>query len=398
MKKYFLLLIAVSCNLLSLYATNSVVVPDITIPQGGVGVISVYLNNDKAYTAFSLKMELPQGVNYVSVTKGSRMVESHSLSGNAVTNMVTCLSTANDVFSEISGELFFINVSSDEDLPIGTVLSATLTEVNFSTTSGEEAFSDVNFNIIIGESRVLFDEKVTSVPQYNAGEKENVRMARTIKANQWSTIVLPFTLTKAKAEAAFGSDVQLAEFSGFTVDYGDDEENVTPLNIVVNFSTYTMTAKKSMTGGKPFLIKTSSEITSFEADDVTMAGAVTDVQKTDEYDTVGKFTGSFVKTKVPADGLFISDNKFWYSTGATNIKAFRGWFELGAVLDKETDFGAKVFFSIDDEPTSVDGVSIVPTRCGDIYTIEGQYVGRDIPTERLKKGIYIVNGKKVVLK
>ena len=132
---------------------------------------------------------------------------------------------------------------------------------------------------------------------------------------------------------------------------------------------------------------------------MTMVGTVTDVQKTDEFDTSGKFTGSLVKTVVPADGVFIADNKFWYSTGDTNTKAFRGWFELGAVLDKETDFGAKIGILIDDVPTSIDGTPFgIVRQQGDVYTIDGLYVGRDIPTNRLKKGIYIVNGNKVIIK
>ena len=108
-------------------------------------------------------------------------------------------------------------------------------------------------------------------------------MTRTIRADTWSTIVLPFTLTKAKVEAAFGDDVELAEFAGFEVDYGDDEENLTPLGITVNFSTYTMNTKKGMTGGKPFLIKTSHDIEGFEADDVTLCADVEAVAKRDEY-------------------------------------------------------------------------------------------------------------------
>ena len=351
-------------------------------------VVRMYVKDADQMTSMHAEFDDPSGK--IRVTAATSIPE--------WTSMFACgdlgisgISTTPNAFSG-TGPFVALTLTIADDTPMGTY-PIRIHTARFNGNPRPES----TFNVKIVD-RISFDETAEELLSFTAGTKANVRMTRTIKANQWSTIVLPFTLTKAKAEAAFGSDVQLAEFSGFTVDYGEDEENVTPLNIVVNFSTYTMTAKKSMTGGKPFLIKTSSEITSFEADDVTMAGSVTDVQKTDEYDTAGKFTGSFVKTKVPADGLFISDNKFWYSTGATNIKAFRGWFELGAVLDKETDFGAKVFFSIDDEPTSVDGVSVVPPHCGDIYTIEGQYVGRDIPTERLKKGIYIVHGKKVVVK
>lgn len=393
MKKSILLSIALLCNCIFINAVNTVVVNNVTIPQGGTGSISVELNNDKAYTAFSMKLTLPDGINFVSVTKGDRMVDSHSLSGNAATGVITCLSTANDVFSGTSGELFTINISADTEAVVDDVLSASLTEVTFATTSGEETLSNVAFNITIGEpddGRIKFNETATKLPTYTAGEKGDVSMVRSIKANSWSTIVLPFTLTKAKAETIFGSDVQLAEFTGFEVDYGDDEENVVPLGITINFSIYTMGAKKSMTGGKPFLIKTSMDITDFTADDVTLFDAITDVVKADEFETAGKFTGAFTKTVVPADGLFINNEKFYYSTGKTAIKAFRGWFELDAVLDKETDFGVKMF--IDGFETKVEGVS-VRNASGTIYDLSGRRVSRP-----QKSGVYIVNGKKAVLR
>lgn len=102
-----------------------------------------------------------------------------------------------------------------------------------------------------------------------------------------------------------------------------------------------------------------------------VVGAVTNVSKSDEYETPGVFTGSLVKTKVPADGLFIYEDKFYYSAGSTNIKAFRGWFELGAVLDKETDFGANVRFVVDDEVTAIEGVPSAADEIGAVYTLNG---------------------------
>jgi len=393
MRKFLLALAVVFSYLTTIHATNNIVVSDVVIPSGGTTSISVELNNDKAYTAFTMKLTLPEGITFTSITKSSRMQESHSLTSQASTGMIGCLSAGNEIFTGTSGTLFSINISDDSGLAVGSKIQATLTEVNFSTTSAEETLDNVTFNITIGEpddGRIHFDENSTTLPTYTAGEKGNVRMARTINAGQWSTIVLPFTLTKAKAEANFGSDVQLAEFSGFDVDYGDDEENVTPLGITIKFTTYTMTAKKSMTGGKPFLIKTSKDITSIEAEDVTLAASVNEVQKTDEYETAGKFTGSLVKTKVPADGLFISDNNFYYSVGKTNIKAFRGWFELGAVLNKETDFGVKMFIDMDGMDTRVEGINANNLE-GTIYDLNGRRLERTT-----HKGIYIVNGKKVV--
>ena len=280
------------------------------------------------------------------------------------------------------------------------VLTAKFTGIAFTTTGQavEVTLDDASFVITIGEpddGRLHFDETSTKLPTYTAGDKGDVTLKRTIKADTWSTIVLPFTLTKAKAEKVFGNDVHLAEFSGFEVDYGDDEENVTPLGITINFATYTMSARKGMTGGKPFLIKTSKDISVIEADSCSLVNAVSDVSKTDKTDETdefkisGKFTGTFTKTTVPADGLFLNSNKFYYSTGKSDIKAFRGWFELGAVLNKETDFGVKMV--IDGLETKVEGIG-VKDAAGNVYDLNGRKVSK------AQKGVYIVNGKKVFVK
>lgn len=47
-----------------------------------------------------------------------------------------------------------------------------------------------------------------------AAEGVNVRVKRTIKANEWSTLVLPFAMTAEQVKSAFGNDVQLADFTG----------------------------------------------------------------------------------------------------------------------------------------------------------------------------------------
>ena len=257
--------------------------------------------------------------------------------------MSTCYSNPSTIIDGKDGVLVYIPIEAESTLAVGTELTGSLTGVAFADIDAvSHAFSNASFTIKIQAPGIYFDENATMLPLYEAGSRDNVYMKRTITAGQWSTIVLPFTLTKAKAEAVFGADVQLAEFAGFETDYGDDDENVTPLGLIVNFTDYTLNARKSLTGGKPFLIKTSKDITEINAEDCQLVGSVTAVSKSDGDGTPGEFTGSFVKTVVPADGLFISGNKFYYSTGATNIKAFRGWFELDAVLGQPTNFGVKL--------------------------------------------------------
>jgi len=56
-----------------------------------------------------------------------------------------------------------------------------------------------------------------------------------------------------------------------------------------------------------------------------------------------------------------------------------------------------VNFVVDGDPASVYGVPFV-LQSGNVYTIQGQYVGHGVDMEQLPKGVYIVDGKKVLIK
>ena len=395
-------------------ANDAMSVANIEVPQGGSVELTIALNNETAnlsgwqcdlgFSSDGLSLTLNAGGKPEATLSERFNTTGHSISSRMLSNgSYRFVVTSNDgeAIPGSSGVLFSVTLEADASLEVGKTYEGTLYGIEFYTndeTPQTILMNDVTFTVTIGEpddGRIKFDENAAKLPTYTAGDKANVRMTRTIKANQWSTIVLPFTLTKTKAETVFGSDVQLAEFSGFEVEYENDED-VTPDAITINFTTYTMTARKGMTGGKPFLIKTTQDIASFEADDCTLVGEVADVEKADEYETPGTFTGTFVKTVVPADALFISGEKFYYSTGKTNIKAFRGWFQLGAVLDKETDFGVKMAVFIDDEATDIkelDGLrnSNDLNDFGEAtYNLAGQRVGDGY------KGIVVTKGRKII--
>lgn len=385
-------------------AQESVSVNDFLVPQGGEAYLEINysLEGTDPYVGFLFQVDLPEGLSLVEdeETPGYPWYdpEVEAIKKLSITTTATGFAatpkTAESTINGNSGLLMRLKVAADAGLEIGSKFTGTLKEVSFNVRDEEfnvtkKPVGDVTFNITIDDNYIKFDENADALPVYTAGEKGNVRMTRTIKANRWSTIVLPFTLTKAKAEAAFGSDVQLAEFTGFSTTY-EDEDTPVPSSITIIFTTYELKGTKPMKGGVPYLIKTSKDIESFEADECTLVEAVNDVEMADDYDTPGKFTGSMVKTVVPADGLFISDQNFYYSTGNTAIKAFRGWFELGAVLDKETEFGVKMY--IDDIETGIDALR-VKDATGTIYDLGGRKVAK--PSQ---SGVYIVNGKKVMVK
>ena len=393
---------------------NAIYIDPVIAAQGSQQVLSVKMKNAGEVVGFEFQVQLPEGLTFENavlstertatdktdyfkykIQQDGTMIVMGSSTGNPDTGEMYAIS-GND------GEIVRITINVPAGYESGEyaihVLNGVLTD---SESIATELETDISSLLTIEESdgRIHFDETATSLPAYTAGDKGDITMARTIKAGEWSTIVLPFNLTRANATKVFGDDVQFARFSGFEVDYGDDEENVTPLGITVLFSSYTIPARGNLAGGTPVLIKTGKAISEIKLDDVTLTRTVSNVETADANGTPGKFIGTLVKTTVPDDGLFISGNKFWYSKGKTNIKAFRGWFELGAVLDKETDFGANIGFLVDDKPTSVDSIDAVAKRAnGSVYTVQGQYLGRNISLKKLPSGIYIVDGKKMVIK
>ena len=393
---------------------NAIYIDPAIAAQGSQQVLSVRMKNAGEVVGFQFQVQLPEGLTFENAVLSTERTTTDKTDyfKYKIRQDGTMVVMGSSTGDQDTGEMYAIAGNDGEivritiNVPTGYesgeyaihVLNGVLTDSESTSTELEEDIISL-LTIEENDGRIHFAETDTSLPAYAAGEKGDITMARTINANEWSTLVLPFNLTRANATSAFGTDVQFAKYNGFVVDYGDDEENVTPLGITVNFTSYTIPARGNLAGGTPVLIKTSKDISEIKLDGVTLTSEVADQEVADEYGTPGKFIGSLVKTVVPADGLFLSGNKFWYSVGKTNIKAFRGWFELGAVLNKETDFGANLNFVIDGDPTSIDGVPAnMMIRKGDVYTIQGQYVGRDVDMKKLPSGIYIIDGKKMVVK
>jgi hypothetical protein len=217
-----------------------------------------------------------------------------------------------------------------------------------------------------------------------SGRAAKVTVKRKVSANNWNTICLPFSMTKEMVETVFGTSVEMAEFTGFETVYDESNPNK-PNTITLNFSAYTLDDEHLLTAGKPFLIKTNQEVESFEVEKVQVTHTLTPTEKTDNHGTPGCFVGTFVKTKVPENALFVNGGKLWYSKGASHVKAFRGWFELGAVLGQETNLNARLLISVDGQTTGISNHERTNESEGErIYNLNGQRVGK------AARGLYIV--------
>lgn len=199
-------------------------------------------------------------------------------------------------------------------------------------------------------------------------------------------------MTGEQVKAAFGDDVLISEYDSYEPS-DDTDEDGNPLSITINFNR--LQADNGLEANTPYIIKTTKNITEFEIDNVTI-DPKTVVKGTNK---TGRMRGNYVAGFiVPEEKLFITDNEFWYSVGKTTMKAYRCYFDLRDVLSSYYGeaSSAKVNIRLVDIPTSITNVKVV-TEGAEVYSINGTLVSRK-GISSLPKGVYIKNGKKIIVK
>ena len=199
----------------------------------------------------------------------------------------------------------------------------------------------------------------------------SVDLARTIKANTWNTIVLPFSLTDAQVKAAFGSDAQVAAFSESSVDAN---------HITINLNT----TSEGITANVPALIKTTTAGTTYTFDNVNIV-AGDPIATGTNVDFVGSYNAS---TTVEDGNYFLSDNKIYPSTGATTIDGFRAYFKVKNGVSNAATINLNFDGNI---TTGMNNVNTVSSHKNAVrYNLNGQRISS------ATKGLYIEDGKKIV--
>ena len=295
----------------------------------------------------------------------------------------------NEPITNAEGTLLTIQFTASPDLVSGTEIDATLFDVIAPENNGTQYnLSNVSFKIIIDDDALdtVLDEMSTVAP--TAKTNANVKVLRTIKADQWSTICLPFAMTEDQVKEAFGTDVQIQNPQSVTFETLDDDPDYI-YQINVGFSPVT-----AIEANHPYIIKTSDNISDFDVLHVNIAPNAS--PQVNVGNRRNKMYGNYVNgTTVPDLGLFLSDNKFWYSFGNTKIKGFRGYFVFDEYLTKLDEANSKVNIVFDGDATAIGNIN-KQNATEDIYSVSGMNVGKD--ASRLQRGVYIVNGKKVVKK
>lgn len=215
-------------------------------------------------------------------------------------------------------------------------------------------------------------------------ENANVTLQRTLSKDYWNTFCVPFALDAEQVAQYFGEGTQLRTYEGNCND-----------NIVY------FTTVDNIEAGKPYIMKPGNAVVqnpTFEG--VSMVATGLDEkgnpQAVGDASTV-QMKGIYnqIELKTDMTELFLGDNDLFYypldDIDARTIGGLRAYF----IVPQGTDI-KKLRANLDGTPTSLDTIFDTEESNAPVYNLQGQCVGNSL--RALKSGIYIQNGKKVVVK
>lgn len=236
------------------------------------------------------------------------------------------------------------------------------------------------------------------------GHVAQVKIARKMVANRWTTCVLPFSLNRQQVDAIFGPAYSATAKEGTQILYFDHVEG--------SKAYFVRHAYNTIVAGKPFLIKPTKEVTSINTADVKAYPYVT-IENTEPAKWCESngyvWTSSYNTMSIVKNDYFIgaSDGKFKaYSAASGTVKGFRGFLKanlpagakpgmLSISTSSITDGNDGETTGIEDLIITTDG-ELMPANSR-VYNINGQLVSEDASSfQSLPSGIYIINGKKYI--
>lgn len=208
----------------------------------------------------------------------------------------------------------------------------------------------------------------------NADKTVNVNLTRTLKADVWNTFCVPFDVTVADSPLEGATIKQIA-----SVTEKDD-------GAVINF----VDAPATLEAGNAYLVRTTTAIVNPTFNGVTVKNVTpTNCSGNEKYQLIGIYSPLNIDASLYGKVFGINNqDKLAKVKENTSIKGMRAYFLLAnSATAAKLNFGGELT-GID----AVDNGEAVMT--GKVYNLNGQYVGNSL--EGLKKGVYVVNGKKVL--
>lgn len=208
----------------------------------------------------------------------------------------------------------------------------------------------------------------------NADKIVNVNLTRTLKADVWNTFCVPFNVTVAGSPLEGAIIKQIASV--------EEKTDCAVINFV--------DAPATLEAGKAYLVRTAKAIVNPTFNGVTVKNVdPANCSGNENYQLIGIYSPLKIDASLYGKVFGINNqDKLAKVKENTSIKGLRAYFLLAnSATAAKLNFGGELT-GID----AVDNGEAVMT--GKVYNLNGQYVGNSL--EGLKKGVYVVNGKKVL--
>lgn len=244
-------------------------------------------------------------------------------------------------------------------------------------TDGKCACGLVALNDLADNSSILSTWYAKTLPVTLSG--------RTLyKDNSWNTLCLPFAVSNFTGTPLEGATVKTLASTAFADG-----------TLTLNFSENNLT---SLEAGKPYIVKWASgdNITNPMFTNVTINNVADNNVVTDKVTFCGITSPKTIEGEDKSVLYLGADNKLYYPSTAMTIGACRAYFQLAEGLTAgDLASGVHQFvLNFGDET----GIDLTPVRsqreAGAWYTLDG----RRLFGKPTKTGIYINNGKKVIIK
>lgn len=309
-------------------------------------------------------------------------------------------------FNVLPGKTYYIFSNGSKLGNVGFIF-----EPGVETTDGE-TMSEVHF----AANRTYNDALTTKYTAPTATEKAvNITVNRSFTANKWSTICLPYSMNNVQMKEQFGDDFRVVLLRDIQPAGGQSGEDKNTAHFIYHVN-------QDIIAGYPYLIYPSKNVTSFSSNATLTAGIskpVVSISGTgqsiakgsiygNDYEGFDCFTfeGNYERTTLPQGSYVVTnDGKLTRLNQSTEAKPFRAFIKFvgdgnsGPVEIKAVNFGLD---EIEEMETSIDDVLFeqgIFTEKADVYNLKGQMVRAKAESiQDLPKGIYIVNGKKVMVK
>jgi len=216
------------------------------------------------------------------------------------------------------------------------------------------------------------------------GYEADVTLTRTLQPGIWNTLTLPYDIPAGYLNILKNST------------YGFMVKELTKATLTDGTLNLTFDDATSIVAGKPYLVKVNSvyDFSTQGMTNVTVSKTLQPFTSTyvDFIPTLGKTEITGIDAKKI---LFINDNTLKHPSSklAYYMKGFRAYFQL------KDDAANAASFNLDfgnGETTGINSLTSEPSSNGEgsIYSLDG----RRLSSKPAQKGVYIVNGKKMVIK